>query len=128
MSCQANLDLTVYYCIVREDPPALSISTTERRPALGSTTNGKGRLSINDTRNTELETEKLRQSLCRMSSPELLRFGVITKCLCSMEVDLDHPPPVLLDEARKEWKKRHPNLPLSESLQPSANLDQQSST
>jgi hypothetical protein len=55
-----------------------------------------------------------------MSNPELLMFGVTTKCLCSLETSPDQSPPggvlVQLREAREEWTKRNPSLPLSESF------------
>jgi hypothetical protein len=74
------------------------------------------------TRNagTESEIERLRQRLRAMSDPELLLFGVTTKYQCSWETEPDHPPPenviVQLSEARREWKRRNPRLPLSESF------------
>jgi hypothetical protein len=74
------------------------------------------------TRNagTESDIERLRQRLRAMSDPELLLFGVTTKCQCSWETEPDHPPPenilVQLSEARKEWKRRNPSLPLSDSF------------
>lgn len=74
------------------------------------------------TRNAGIESdiERLRQHLRAMSGPELLLFGVTTKCQCSWETKQDHPPPenilVQLSEARKEWKRRNPRLPLSESF------------
>jgi len=70
--------------------------------------------------NTESDVERLRQRLRAMSDPELLLFGVTTKCQCSWETESDHPPPenilVQLSEARKEWKRRNPRLPLSDSF------------
>ena len=74
------------------------------------------------TRNagTESDIERLRQRLRAMSNPELLLFGVTTKCQCSWVTEADLPPPenilVQLSEARKEWKRRNPRLPLSESF------------
>ncbi len=65
----------------------------------------------------ESEIERLRQRLRKMSNPELLLFGVTTKCQCSSETG---PPQEAslgqLNEARKEWKRRNPTLPLSESF------------
>jgi hypothetical protein len=74
------------------------------------------------TRNAgaESEIERLRQRLRAMSNPELLLFGVPTKCQCSWDTEADLPPPenilVQLSEARKEWKRRNPSLPLSDSF------------
>jgi hypothetical protein len=68
----------------------------------------------------ELDIEGLRQRLRKMSNPELLLFGVTTKCQCSSETGSDHTPQeailLQLNEARKEWKRRNPSLPLSESF------------
>jgi hypothetical protein len=68
----------------------------------------------------EADIEKLRQHLRKMSNPELLLFGVTTKCQCSSEKRPEQPPrnPILvqLNEARKEWKRRNPSLPLRESF------------
>jgi hypothetical protein len=64
--------------------------------------------------------EDLRKRLRGMSNPELLLFGVTTKCRCFLETGADQSPPeevlVQLTEARKEWKTRNPSLPLSESF------------
>jgi hypothetical protein len=63
----------------------------------------------------ESEIERLRQRLRKMSNPELLLFGVTTKCQCSSETGPEASL-VQLNEARKEWKRRNPSLPLSESF------------
>jgi hypothetical protein len=77
--------------------------------------NPEKRLAIDES-----DIEGLRQRLRRMSNPELLLFGVTTKCLCALETSPDQSPPggVLLQlrEAREEWKRRNPSLPLSESF------------
>jgi hypothetical protein len=55
-----------------------------------------------------------------MSNPELLLFGVATKYQCSREPESGYAPPedvlVQLAEARKEWTKRNPRLPLRDSF------------
>jgi hypothetical protein len=55
-----------------------------------------------------------------MSNPELLLFGVTTKCRSFLEASPDQSPPedvlVQLTEARKEWNRRNPSLPLRESF------------
>jgi hypothetical protein len=56
----------------------------------------------------------------KMSDEELLRYGAVCKSMCSPETSLDKPSldawTVQLQEARAEWRKRHPELPLSESI------------
>jgi hypothetical protein len=68
----------------------------------------------------ESEIERLRQRLRKMSDPELLRFGVVSKYMCSPEANLDRRSResfvTQLNEAREEWKGRYPTLPLSESF------------
>jgi hypothetical protein len=68
----------------------------------------------------EADIERLRQHLRKMSNPELLLFGVTTKCQCFSEKRPGHTPQdailVQLNEARKEWKRRNPSLPLCESF------------
>jgi hypothetical protein len=55
-----------------------------------------------------------------MSNPELLRFGVTTKFLCSLDVGTEPSPPdevfAQLNEAQAEWKRRNPSLPLRDSF------------
>jgi hypothetical protein len=55
-----------------------------------------------------------------MSDEELLRFGMVAKYMCSRGEKLDKEKlkafTLQLDEARKEWKKRFPKLPLSSSF------------
>jgi hypothetical protein len=66
------------------------------------------------------DKERLRQRLRKMSNPELLLFGVTTKYQCSRETEPGPAPPedvlVQLAEARKEWTKRNPSLPLRDSF------------
>ena len=68
----------------------------------------------------EPNPENLGQRLRGMSNPELLLFGVTTKCRCFFETSPGQSPPddvlVQLTEARKEWRRRNPGLPLSESF------------
>jgi hypothetical protein len=55
-----------------------------------------------------------------MSDEELLRFGMVAKYMCSQAQELDKEKleafTLQLDEARKEWKKRFPGLPLSSTF------------
>jgi hypothetical protein len=63
---------------------------------------------------------EIRERVRKMSDEELLRYGAICKSMCSTETNLDTPSleawAVQLQEARAEWRKRHPELPLSESI------------
>jgi hypothetical protein len=63
---------------------------------------------------------EIRERVRKMSDPELLRYGAVCKSMCSPETKLDTPSldawTVQLQEARAEWLKRHPELPLSESI------------
>ena len=68
----------------------------------------------------EPKLEELVQRLRKMSDPELLRFGMVSKYVCSLETNPDpHSQESLviqLMEARKEWKRRYPTLTLDESF------------
>ena len=54
---------------------------------------------------------------CEMSDTELLRFGTVAKYMCSGKVCLDTARRQTfasqLAEARKEWNRRFPSLPLA---------------
>lgn len=80
----------------------------------------QSRTPTNVVMHEDANTEGLRQRLCKMSNPELLLFGVTAKFLCSLEANLNEPPPecfrVRLSEARAEWNRRNPTLPLSDSF------------
>ena len=56
----------------------------------------------------------------RMPDSELLRFGVRAKFRCSHESTPNDPQPAdlaaQLNEARFEWNRRHPDLPLRDSF------------
>jgi hypothetical protein len=62
----------------------------------------------------------LRERLCKMSNSDLLLFGVTAKYVSSRSTDSGQTSrdavPVELVEARAEWKRRFPRLPLSISL------------
>jgi hypothetical protein len=77
--------------------------------------NSKGRFAANES-----DIETLREHLRKMSNPELLLFGVTTKCQCCSEKRPERTPQeailVQLNEARKEWNRRNPSLPLRESF------------
>jgi hypothetical protein len=59
-------------------------------------------------------------SISRMSSAELLRFGMRAKFNCSPEANPNDPRMkalmAQLAEARVEWNRRHPKLPLRDSF------------
>jgi len=56
----------------------------------------------------------------RMSNSELLRFGLSAKFRSSQRPAPDNPQPedlaAQLNEARIEWNRRHPDLPLRDSF------------
>lgn len=67
----------------------------------------------------ELDVETLRQCLRAMPETELLRFGQAVKYMCSPEANYAPPRAVFivqLMEARAEWRRRHPKLPLHDSI------------
>ena len=67
----------------------------------------------------DLKVEELRKRLRAMSETELLRFGQAAKYMCSPEANYGPPRQVFvvqLREARLEWRRRHPGLPLNESI------------
>ena len=67
----------------------------------------------------ESEIDLTRQRISEMSDTELLRFGVTAKHKCSQELSKHprlEPLVVQLTEARAEWIRRHPALPLSISF------------
>ena len=63
---------------------------------------------------------RYRRRFAEMSDAELLRFGMTAKYACSLESRADHLWLELLEaqlsDARAEWQRRHPMLPLSISL------------
>jgi hypothetical protein len=71
-------------------------------------------------RNGQIDVEQLRERLHKMTDTELLRFGQAAKYMCSPEASLGQPPRqtyiVQLEEARAEWKRRKPELPLNDSI------------
>jgi hypothetical protein len=73
-----------------------------------------------ETTTQDSEREITRVRISRMSNPELLRFGMNVKLRLSDEPTRNDPDsPDLsaqLDEARLEWNRRHPNLPLRDSF------------
>jgi hypothetical protein len=68
----------------------------------------------------EQNLEALRLRLSRMTDGEVLSYGQCCKYMCSPTANMGKPPrqefAMQLVEARTEWRKRHPALPLSESI------------
>ena len=62
-----------------------------------------------------LNIDELRTRLKDMADEELLRFGKAARSMCSPEANLGKPPRevfvIQLQEARKEWRSRHPKEP-----------------
>jgi hypothetical protein len=56
----------------------------------------------------------------KMDNPALLRQGLAAKYMCSPGANHGQAPRqcfvIHLDECRKEWRKRHPGLPLVDSI------------
>jgi hypothetical protein len=81
---------------------------------------GNGREPVRKFVTDESKLEGLLQRLRKMSDPELLRFGMVSRHMCSLEGNPDHQSQeslvIQLNEARKEWKRRYPTLPLNESF------------
>jgi len=68
----------------------------------------------------EIDLEGLRTRLRKMSDQELLRFGQAAKSIRSPDAYFGQSPRqvfiVQLEEARAEWKRRNPGLPLRDSI------------
>jgi hypothetical protein len=68
---------------------------------------------------TKFDVEELCQHLKTMPETELLRFGQVVKYMCSPKENCESPGEafiVQLREARAEWRRRHPQLPLIDSI------------
>lgn len=58
---------------------------------------------------SETQLQKLRKRLRAMSDDELIKFGKMVKGLSAPRVSVTPDPwKVQLEEARAEWKRRHP--------------------
>jgi hypothetical protein len=61
-------------------------------------------------KSTQIDREKLRERLRKMSNEELRKFGKASASMCSPKANLGKPPNgdfvVQLEEARQEWKRR----------------------
>jgi hypothetical protein len=69
------------------------------------------------TQLNRLHVGEWRSTLLSLSNAELLRLGMVAKYKCSQEANLSDQQRLRyaaqLDEARKEWDRRFPTLPLS---------------
>jgi hypothetical protein len=72
------------------------------------------------TSENEIDLESLRTRIRKMSDVELLRFGRAAKSMSSPDAYFGQQPRkvfvIQLEEARKEWQKRFPELPLNPSI------------
>lgn len=59
-----------------------------------------------------LDREVVRERLRRMADQELLKFGAAARYMCGPKANMGKPPRpnfvLQLEEARVEWKRRHP--------------------
>jgi hypothetical protein len=65
------------------------------------------------------DIERVRERLRKMSDNDLLRYGQASRHMADPKNNYGDPNPafqIQLDEARAEWRRRHPKLPLSESV------------
>jgi hypothetical protein len=69
---------------------------------------------------TSFDLDALRSRLRKMDDAALLRFGHAARYMCSPTANMGQPTReeflVQLREARTEWQRRFPELPLSESV------------
>jgi hypothetical protein len=67
---------------------------------------------MNEIQIESFDIEKLRERLRKMSDAQLLEFGRAARQLCSPEANFGKPPRevfvIQLEEARAEWRRRHP--------------------
>jgi hypothetical protein len=63
---------------------------------------------------------ELRKRLRKMNDTELFRFGKAAEYMCSPQANEGRPAResfvIQLQEARAEWKRRNPELPLRDSI------------
>jgi hypothetical protein len=58
---------------------------------------------------SETQLQKLRERLRQMSDDELIKFGTMVRGLSEPRVSVTPDPwKAQLEEARAEWKRRHP--------------------
>jgi hypothetical protein len=75
---------------------------------------------VGETGKHPSESALVRISIPGMPDAELLRFGMHAKFKCALEANPDDPRMTTqiaqLAEARAEWNRRHPALPLRDSF------------
>ena len=60
-------------------------------------------------KSAEVELEQLRERLRQMSDEELIKFGKTVRRLSGPRVSVEPDPwKIELEEARAEWRRRHP--------------------
>jgi hypothetical protein len=68
----------------------------------------------------EIDLKQLPARLKKMSDTELLRYRRSARYMCTPEANLGKPPRkafvIQLREVREEWRRRHPEPPLSDSI------------
>jgi hypothetical protein len=62
------------------------------------------------------DIERIRARIRGMSDSALLRYGQAARHMADQNNDPNPAFQVHLNEARTEWRRRHPTLPLSASL------------
>jgi hypothetical protein len=64
---------------------------------------------------SEFNLENIRKHLQRLSDEELIQFGKACRDMLTPQANLGRPPRevfvIQLQEARKEWRRRHPKEP-----------------
>jgi hypothetical protein len=80
----------------------------------------RSEILIEEIRKHPSESAHPRPPIPRMSDTELLRFGTHAKFKCTLAENPDDPLMTTLvtqlAEARAEWNRRHPDLPLRDSF------------
>jgi hypothetical protein len=75
---------------------------------------------MKDGTDNQIDLEALRTRLQKMSDQELMQFAQAAKFMCLPGANLGEPQHqmliIKLEEARNEWKRRNPDLPLSDSI------------
>ena len=78
------------------------------------------KILVSGIQTTSFGVEALRSRLRKMNDAELLRFGQDAKFMCSPIANMGKAPreefAIQLREARAEWRRRFPKIPLSESV------------
>ena len=94
------------------------VSSASRKPGrkwreyLRADRRNSGPTKMNGIKLEGFDIEKLRERLRKMTDAQLLEFGRAARQLCSPEANFGKPPRevfvIQLEEARAEWRRRHP--------------------